>query len=566
MTEGSNSEGAALLAKEGSVMQGSQGFHSIESVLPVFPGVDVVSANTRWYFQAQSTKEPSGPWSVAHLRSRWQQHHIDGLTPVWESGMEAWKPLSEVPELKASLQQCHSHDSGEGDAGVNSSNSNRRRPALDDLPMTHFFTSDASVLYVFDAVDNEWKVADMYELLVSEQAREEGGGAKEAEEAKKAEAEVVAEALLPPEAEDALAELLADVRPDGAAAGVVDKGPEEPLPPEKEAKRQKRREYRERKKLKVQAGVFVRAKTNPNVYVSGLPPDVSGEELEKAFKRAGVLKVDLETGEAKMRIYTDDQGSCKGDALITFANHASVDLAVQFLHEFELRPQCRICVQQADFEEQDRGAALSKEELKKLAVARDSKEGRAKLRAAKQLQKHAVSWDGEMDDGSGQRIVVLKHMFSTEEAATEGPEFYKELVDEIKEDCAKIGQVLKVTPFERHRHGIVCVKFKTSAEAEECIRVMDGRFFAGRTVEAFLYDGKTDFRVLGIVPREVASAGEAPAAATSSPLPVEAAEEEAPPSLDKPQDIPQADKTWDEFMDGQFSDSDDSETRVVCEE
>ncbi|CAJ1368997.1 unnamed protein product [Effrenium voratum] len=44
----------------------------------------------------------------------------------------------------------------------------------------------------------------------------------------------------------------------------------EQLDPEKEAKRRKRREYRERKKLKHQAGVFIRAKENPNVYVSGL--------------------------------------------------------------------------------------------------------------------------------------------------------------------------------------------------------------------------------------------------------------------------------------------------------
>merc|ERR1719498_1765256 len=88
-------------------------------------------------------------------------------------------------------------------------------------------------------------------------------------------------------------------------------------------------------------------------------------------------------------------------------------------------------------------------------------------------------------------------MFSLEEAEREGPDFYPELADEIKEECEKIGEVAKVTPIERHRQGIVCVKFRSSAEAEECIRVMDGRFFAGRTIEASFYDGKTDLRALG---------------------------------------------------------------------
>lgn len=118
---------------------------------------------------------------------------------------------------------------------------------------------------------------------------------------------------------------------------------------ETEAKRQKRRDYRERKKLKKQAGLFVKAQDNPNVYVSGLPPDVTLAEMEVVFKRAGVLKIDPETGGSKIRIYmTDDGKSCKGDALVTYANAASVELAVKYLHELALRPECVICVQQVD--------------------------------------------------------------------------------------------------------------------------------------------------------------------------------------------------------------------------
>lgn len=265
-----------------------------------------------------------------------------------------------------------------------------------------------------------------------------------------------------------------------------------------EAKRQKRRDYRERKKLKRQAGVFVKAQENPNVYVSGLPADVTLQELEPVFRRAGVLKLDVETGEAKIRIYMAPDGlGCKGDALVTYANAASVELAVKFLHEFELRPQCRICVQQADFQEHERDPKLTKAQLKELASSRKTDQERAKYIAAKNAQKEAVSWGGDMDDGTGRRVVILKHLFCPEEAEKEGPGFYAELAEEVREECARIGQVAKVTPLERHKLGIVCVKFKLSSEAEECIRVMDGRFFGGRTVEASFYDGRTDLRALG---------------------------------------------------------------------
>ncbi|EER13596.1 hypothetical protein Pmar_PMAR014777, partial [Perkinsus marinus ATCC 50983] len=52
--------------------------------------------------------------------------------------------------------------------------------------------------------------------------------------------------------------------------------------PDKEAKRKKRREYRARKKLKQQAGLWkarVKDENNPNIYISGLPNDITLEEL-----------------------------------------------------------------------------------------------------------------------------------------------------------------------------------------------------------------------------------------------------------------------------------------------
>ena len=89
---------------------------------------------------------------------------------------------------------------------------------------------------------------------------------------------------------NSLAEPFAKVATDAPVKAAI--APVEPvLSEEAMAKRQKRRDYRERKKLKRQAGVFVKGNENPNVYVSGLPADVTLEEMEIQFKRAGVLKV-----------------------------------------------------------------------------------------------------------------------------------------------------------------------------------------------------------------------------------------------------------------------------------
>lgn len=546
-------------------------------------GAGLADGDGEWWFQEATTGQPAGPWTIEQLRARWRRSQIDGFTPVWRHGFHGWQPLSEVAELKSAFREAEvvsdatGVSSGAGDslessergavayvaAEVDERPAKRiKRTPLDDVPLTHTYTSDQGELYVYDTVDEDWKVTTVYERLVALEAEEANLAASQQVVQGSTAACNTAVQGMPPvhgsttgpspvdeiDQELALQELLADAaavktgfiglgipsRASGCQRAATASAPEAfseavgsvgcsssigsavggssaasepiasggaPVPPDpaKAAKAQKRHEYRERRKLKKQAGLFVKAQENPNVYVSGLPPDVTAKELEAVFKRAGVFKLDLATGEAKIRIYTDDAGTkCKGDALVSYANAASVQLAVDFLHEFELRPHCRICVQQADFQELERGPRLSKDDLKKLAAAKDPTGAeRARYLAAKSAQKEAVSWSGDMDDGTGRRIVVLKHMFSEEEARTEGLQFYVELSEEIREECEKFGHVIKVTPMERHRLGIVCVKFQNSSDAEECIRVMDGRFFAQRKVEASFYDGRTDLRALG---------------------------------------------------------------------
>jgi HIV Tat-specific factor 1 len=51
-----------------------------------------------------------------------------------------------------------------------------------------------------------------------------------------------------------------------------------------------------------------------------------------------------------------------------------------------------------------------------------------------------------------------------------------------------------VVLYDEEEEGIVSVRFQTREAAEACLRVMHGRAFAGRIVEAFFATGKEGFK------------------------------------------------------------------------
>ena len=55
-----------------------------------------------------------------------------------------------------------------------------------------------------------------------------------------------------------------------------------------------------------------------NKIFKGLPDDITHEELKTFFTKAGVIRLDLQTGTEKIKIYTDEKGRAKGDALISY--------------------------------------------------------------------------------------------------------------------------------------------------------------------------------------------------------------------------------------------------------
>ncbi|CEM09729.1 unnamed protein product [Vitrella brassicaformis CCMP3155] len=520
---------------------------------------DTTGTAAVWYFQSATDGTLTGPLSVEQIKHLYVENTIDGLTSVWRQGMSSWIPIAECEEIKPHLAQ--EDDEGELDEALLTTlvqkkkgqgplitppvaaNTGARRVPLTEVDASQKYTDPEGESYVLDPADKTWRTFKEYEALYELQqlADEAGqitaaaaGGAQtndntatnnntapstDAPQDTSAAAAATAAAKKATAASYSVADMTmpeaADEREEGEGEGGSEEGAEsddkkdkegEPHDPEKEARKAKKRAYQERKKLKKQQGLWLKAKSNPNVYVSGLPEDVTMEELEETFKKAGVFKLDPDTSLPKIKIYHDDAGRAKGDALISYVKEESVGLAVKYLHESYLRPDCVICVKQAEFEPPPTEAAPPPEmQLKKRRI------DRSKFMAVKNEQNRLLGWSDDTDDGSGRRIVLLKHMFSYQEAEEEDSAFYNELKEEVGEECSKWGPVDKVTPIERHPHGLVAVKFSNNEAAEAAIDALNGRNFAGRTIEAFFFDGKSDLKAHCLPPKSESQRAQQPA-------------------------------------------------------
>lgn len=113
--------------------------------------------------------------------------------------------------------------------------------------------------------------------------------------------------------------------------------------------------------------------------------------------------------------------------------------------------------------------------------------------------------------------MILKHMFTLQELA-ERPEALLEIKEDVREECEALGDVTNVVLYDvRHcfqcfyvplsetlglpstivqeePEGIMSVRFKEEAPAAACLRLMNGRHFAGMKIEAFYPDSRVKYR------------------------------------------------------------------------
>jgi len=269
---------------------------------------------------------------------------------------------------------------------------------------------------------------------------------------------------------------------------------------------------------------------NKAIYVTGLPPDATADEVAALFSRkCGVIAEEIDSGRPRVKLYADADGRFKGDALIVFFKPQSVAMALTLLDGAPFRLAASglgsgpMRVQPADasykktnYDDDGAGAADDHnggpapnggdaappppKDRSKRATA----EERAKvIRRTQKLDAKLADWSDDEDTAAARRggskhdkVVILRHMFTLRDL-DEGPEALLEIKEDIRDECAKLGDVTNVVLYDLEDDGVVSVRFRAADAALACVRLMDGRAFDGRIVEASIATGRERYRRSG---------------------------------------------------------------------
>eukprot|EP00752_Nemacystus_decipiens_P005959 g5381.t1 len=430
-------------------------------------------AATPWLYLAENS-EQRGPVSAAALSLLLRRGEVDGMTMAWTTGMGDWKPLGEVSELRALLQgedEEEEEDEEEGEGGVKAPEEvmvfeadEEKQPVYEPPPKKESkrsFMADDGTKFAWDEEKGDWKEVEGDEEEELEDEEEEEEEPWKVRRAKQ-------QAKLKAKSKE-------DKKAAGAAVPAADNG----------AAAQKKDKKKKNKKKR--GAQWNKKATNLWVYVQGLPMDITTEELREHFNKCGIIATDPLTQHPKIKIYKDEEGHPKGDGSVCYAKSESVEMAINVLHEGQLRPGVTIEVTKAEFKQKGE----SFDNSKRLKV------NDARVKVARAATEQALSWAENDDTGAtkgGLKIVVVENMFQPSDFEN-NDKFGEELEADLLAEGEKLGPVEKITVFAKNNKGPVVIKFGTAYAASECVKVFDGRFFGGRKLSCHFWDGVTNYTV-----------------------------------------------------------------------